>query len=126
MGFRYGNDWISLLLMYLNKKYPQSGTICVNVINGFPAVQGKSGSGFGVYVRGDDVSSPTILIAGDAPKEFVDDGEEREFFCKVFLHEFRHHLQYEEFSENVLEDWAEEDANEFSDEEYPKFIEWLG
>lgn len=124
MQFKYENRRISRLIEYLGPRYPKGQLVCVSVVNGVPAVNGTTGSGFGVYVRCEGVKHPTILIAGEAPQEFIDDGEEREFFCKVFLHEFRHHLQYEEFSENVLEDWAEDDANEFADEEYTKFIEW--
>lgn len=126
MEFKYENEWIFYLLDWLEMEYPQGQLICVNVMNGFSAVRGMTGSGFGAYIRGEGVSHPTILIVGEAPPEYVETKEAREFFCKVFLHEFRHHLQYEEFPANVTEDWAEDDANEFAEEQYLRFVEWIG
>lgn len=126
MEFQYVNFYIFDLLGWLEDIYDKGEFVCVNVMNGFSAVAGMTGSGFGAYVRGEGVSNPTILIAGETPPEITDDDEEREFFCKVFLHEFKHHLQYIDNPENVTAEWAEDDANKFADEQYVKFLEWLG
>lgn len=126
MEFKYVNLWIFYLLDWLEIVYPQGQLICVNVMNGFSAVQGMTGSGFAAYVRSESVSHPTILIAGEAPPEINGEEEEREFFCKLFLHEFKHHLQYEDNPKNVAADWAEDDANKFAEDQYAKHLEWLG
>ena len=126
MEFNYVNMVIYYLLDWLETLYPKGQRINVNVMNGFQAVEGMTGQGFGAYVNGGGVSGPTILIAGEVPPEIVEADEKAEFFCKVFLHEFKHHLQYMESHESVFAESAEDDANAFAETEFPKFKAWLG
>jgi hypothetical protein len=122
---RYVNEYIAELIGWLEnaKDYKEScNDLRVNVMNGYPAVEGKTGSGFGVYLNGNEMEHPIIMIAGEAPEEFKTYKEKREFFCRIFLHEFKHHLQWLENPESAQAEGAEEDADRFAEEMYKNFV----